>query len=759
MHHKKLLSVSGLDITEWTLALELDGASVFFRIPEVVSGVHEFSAGSLRWQVHVSFGDNALHLQTTLVNSGIKAIRLGRATLLQCDTLSIGDAEDSIVVLPWQTGQFQQRVYRLGDAEDPGMAKIKAQFYNQTKHKAVQIGFLTFQRANTEVHYHSERGRLQSLYAWCDFAGWQLQPGTSTDTETLRLAWGDDPYQQMEDWAEQAADIIKPNIWQEPPIGYLGWAWTDPINGSERYDEVTLANLDAINQRLGGFGVRYLWTSMTNIKGGLPGNWLQWNQRHIPMGRELFITEVEKRGFIPGLWIGPFYIANRPELVEAFGDALLCDKDGAYLVVVPTWSHGDAGCLPKEQRPCLYALDPTHPKSLAFIRQVFQTYRNWGVRYYMVDFLEAGAGTASRFPYKSHYDERQVAGPEAYLVFVRAIREAAGDDTYLLGSSGPTMINAGVLDAVRTGSDFGEGRPLSPGTFFYPGTYVINKQTFWTGARYALMNHAANFHTHRRFYLNDSGNVLTVDKPLSLAHARLHATIHAFSGCASMLGDDLRHIADDRLSLIKKTLPRSVELARPIDLFDAPHPQSASIFWRRINTAWQTYDLVIVYNLTTEPRYYDLDLTRFGLSSEHAWLVWAFWDESFIGSITDRLRIWVGAETVRVFRLTQDFSKPTLIGTDMHLTMGEMDLLHAHFDEATMTFHLEARRPAGETGMAFVRAPDNLYVINFDGLHVAKDGRDQSLLIGVPLTFGETCEAQCEIRFGLLEDKRTVNTI
>ena len=40
------------------------------------------------------------------------------------------------------------------------------------------------------------------------------------------------------------------------------------------------------------------------------------------------------------------------------------------------------------------------------------------------------------------------------------IRKAAGDDTYLLSSTGPTFQNVGLVDAARMGSDYGEGRPL-----------------------------------------------------------------------------------------------------------------------------------------------------------------------------------------------------------------------------------------------------------------------------------------------------------
>ena len=88
------------------------------------------------------------------------------------------------------------------------------------------------------------------------------------------------------------------------------------------------------------------------------------------------------------------------DLMEHFEGAILKNPDGSPMVVCSRWDHGDAGRLAKKDRPCLYALDPFHPKVLAYIREVFETYRRWGVRYYMVDFLEAGAGNINRFHYK-----------------------------------------------------------------------------------------------------------------------------------------------------------------------------------------------------------------------------------------------------------------------------------------------------------------------------------------------------------------------
>lgn len=754
------MDAPGFETARWGLSLEVDSQTLPLTQADLTrESAHplvinaSFAQQHVTWRIEFDERPDAVVVRSTIHNTGSRAVRLGKAFLFQSDCVKLGEAADEIAVLPWQQKQLPQRVYRLSHPELPQKAVIKAQFFNATRCLAMQVGFLTFQRADTEVSIKPEAqtGRV-GLSAWCDFAGWVLEPGASTETELFRLAVGSDPYRQMEDWAEQAGKLAGAQIWDEAPIGYIGWSWTDCINGPRTYEQVTLEVLDAINARLGGFGVRYLWTSMNNLEGSLPGNWLKWNTRDIPMGRQAFIEAVRSRGFIPGFWVGPFYLCSTlPEAMDELGEAILKNPDGSLMVVCDKWSHGDAGRLKLQDRPSLYALDPSHPKSLAYVRRVFEAYRQWGVRYYMVDFLEAGAGNLGRFPYQSHFDQSLVAGPQAYLKFIRTMKEAAGEDAYLLASTGPTMHNAGVLDGVRTGSDFGEGRALSPDSFFYPATFVINQLNFWTGAQRALSNHAAHYHTHRKLYLADSGNVLTVDQPLPLNHARIAATIHGLFGGGTMLGDDIRTINPQRLSLIKKTLPRSQEAAKPVDLFDSPHPDGPRIFSRRVQKPWQRFSVIAIYNLLDQPVERKMELTKWGLEADREYLAWDFWNESFVGKVRDGERLWVEAQSVRVLRLTANDGHPTLVGTDMHLTMGEMDIQEAAYDPAAMIFRLRARRPAGETGMAFIHAPDNVYVKDFDGLHIAKDGRDNSLIIGLPLEFDQSEQAARDIHFGSLQ--------
>jgi alpha-galactosidase len=69
----------------------------------------------------------------------------------------------------------------------------------------------------------------------------------------------------------------------------------------------------------------------------------------------------------------------------------------------------------------------------------------WGFTYLKLDFLQAGTTPGSR--------SADVDREEAYQTGLRAIREAAGDDAYLLGSGAPLLPSLGLIDGLRSGPD------------------------------------------------------------------------------------------------------------------------------------------------------------------------------------------------------------------------------------------------------------------------------------------------------------------
>lgn len=739
----ELLSMQTV-FSNWQPRLEYDGQSYQPQIVKQSPTGIVLTFPDLQWHWETREEQGRLQIKSVLKNISSRPLCLGKAYILSAEAVLLGrQPEHDIVALgvPLQLGQDLRLVRTVKAKDAPRDSAIKFQYYDRTAKVALQIGFLTFSRCLTRVSYQvAADGGIESHTAFADFASWHLPPNAETPVETFSIAVGDNPHQQLEEWADLAAEFLQLCCKQAPALGWIHSSWTYTTNPDENREEVLAANLAAIDQRLSGFGLKYNWNSIVNLPGGNPGDWQGWNENNLPHGIDYLVQLLARHNQLLGLWCGPFYVSSAlTDLVLELDDALLKDATEKNLLVWPSWGFGDAGKLPPKQRPKLYALDPTHPKAQAFIRQAFEYWRLHGVRYFMVDFLEAGAGALGRFEAASHSNPAIVRGPEALSKFMQVVREAAGEDTYLLAATGPTLHCAGLVDAMRVGNDFGEGRSIHPEAFFYPASYILNGIGFWTGPGWALNAAAAAYYTHRKLYLNDPGNVLSVDQPIPLEHARVHAVIHAFSGSASMIYTDFRYISDERLALIKKTLPRVQEAAFPVDLFALPDKGKPEIF----RYDFEDFQVLALYNLSNQSCHKTLTLTG-------NFLVWEFWDEHYFGVAQGGLTAEIPAESVRVFRLSKVSNYPQVLGTDMNILMGRVEITANTWNANENTLTITATRPLGERGSIFVHAPEGWRVKNLDSCYIAKDAFDNALILRVPCDFSQSTQVTASIKFARL---------
>ena len=649
----------------------------------------------------------SLVMRAALRNSGATAVKLGKVRLVD-GTLSMAPGAVALSMTGWQTPSLVKRI-----TERTG-SKVFTQVV--TPSETLNLGFTTFTRANTEHWLWIEGGKLR-VESWCDFGNWALGPGAEVNSEELRLATPADPIEGLTDWADAAVRHQSPRVWKEPIAGWVGWSWVDPFH-IEKYETVVRRNAEAIRDRLRGFDINYLWVSLGNLEGRQPGAWLAWNRSLFPSPPQSLIADLQKMGYRFGLWAGAFWLSSQltAEVAE-MNDALL-RKDGELLFV----PHRELGKV--------YILDPTHPKTHAWLRKTFTTYREWGVRYYMIDFLDSISDSITgRYMPSSYYDKSLVPGPETFRRGISVIREAAGPDTYLLASTGPSLASMGIMDGVRAGSDYGEGRPLDgPGKGFYPGTYVISNANYWTSHRRAVEAWASHFFMHNKLFTADTANVLSVDQPIALADAQISATIFGLNGAPVMLGDDIANLSPSRLELLKKVFPRGWTSAQPVDLFDSPSPDYPKVFRMRVRKPWDEWDVVAVFNFGQE-------VLKKRVLFDGQRVVWDVWGERFWGAHDGGFDVSVQPESVRLLRLTPLRSHPWVAGTDMHVRQGEAELDSVQWDPAAAELRITARRPGGSTGSVFVRAPASWAVKDPKNLWLARDGADNSMTIRVAFQF------------------------
>lgn len=712
-----------------------------------------FDREGVEWIVRFALSDDGAtaSISSTIQNKSSRAARLGKCWLAHAagaaGKVSLGTAAGETVALVCSGTSGPTTVKRVKSGSNRHKTKTIAQLYNPASGVALQSAFVTLDRVDTEheVTCSADGGNI-GISSFCNFGGFELPAGQSVESERLMLQAGRDPHAQLEAWADAVAAHYRPRLWPKTPAGWVGWSWVDPFN-IERYEDVVRRNAAALRRRLPGFDIEYIWVSIGNLKDGYPGNWLEWNSESFPSGAEKLVADLGKLGLKLGLWMGAFWICTAlKERVEEMRDALL-KRDGKPMRVRAKWAYGAAGPLPDAERPGMFALDPTHPKTHAFLRRVLSTYHRWGVRYYMIDFLHAVSGsTPGDFIYDEWHDRRRIPGPDAYRAGLRVVREAAGADTYLLASSGPTYQNVGLMDACRVGNDYGEGRALNPESYFYPATFVINRSGFWTSHRAAINAMAAGYFTHRKLYIADSGNVLTVDKPIAVSDAQITATIFGLNGGPMMLGDDVDRMAEERLALIRKNLPRLPECARPVDLFDCPEPDHPKLFHLRIARDWDEWHLIAAFNLGDDTLTQPVRLARLGLSAADEFVVWDFWNERHDGRRKGDFNVSVPPRSARLLRIAKRRPHPWLVSTDMHIRQGQAEIESCVWNHAARTLTIRATRPAGQKGNVFILVPPGFEVANPRGLWIAKDGNDNHLIIRCPCEF-ETATVEKRVIF------------
>ncbi len=677
-----------------------------------------FATAQIRWTVSRRQEGTARLLSATARNASSAPAAPGRYKLSE-EVVQLSPDAVALVMTGWQEPSTVQRIR----GAKPLLSRTLTELYDGRT--AFHAGFITFDRVSTEHEIcWDDARRAVVVSSFCDFGSYQLPPGAEVATETLVLDTGTDPYAALDQWAERAAAHYRPPVWPKIPAGWVGWSWVDGFN-IEQYESVVRRNARAIRERLPGFDVEYIWVSIGNLDERRPGNWLRWNYKLFPSGPEAFIRDLAGLRFKLGLWAGAYWLNEG--LKDDYGrlrDAVLAR--GGKPLTVPSRQWGDS-----------YILDPTHPKVKEHIRRVFETYRQWGVRYYMIDFLNAiGGPIPGTYLPDSLYDRSLIPGPQTFREGLKTIREAAGPDTYLLASTGPTFQATGLVNAVRAGNDYGEGRPLDgPGMGFFPGTFVINRPDFWTSHRRATDAWATHFFAHRRLFLADSGNVLTIDKPVPLSDAEISATIFGLNGGPIMLGDDIDRMDPGRLEMVKQLFPRLPECARPIDLFESPAPGYPKAFRLHVRRDWDEWDLVAVFNYSAEPVPYKLD------ADPAQYFIWDFWNQQTAA------RTIVAPRSVKLWRIARRRPHPWIASTDMHLRQGQAEIESCRWDAAAKVLTIRAQRPAGNRGNVFVTVPKDMAVANPAGLWIAKDANDSTLLIRVPLDSKDGRPVERQIRF------------
>lgn len=542
----------------------------------------------------------------------------------------------------------------LKGAESPASSYLFLAVARPDASEGTVAGWLTQERGSGSVHSQAGKEAL-TITGRLEYGRLRIKPGETVVSDAFVVASFRDARVGLEAYGDviaKAHGVRLPKI----PSGYCTW-YSSPHGGAS--DEKALAELAAFcAKELTRYGFNTIliddqWQGPAIAKGGIIGSGPTGNfSRHdpkgpYPSGMQPTAERLSGYGIRPGIWFMPFSWDPRDPLFKDRQDWFVKKKDGSLYEVL--WAG--------------WCLDMTHPDARAFLSDaVRRITQDWGFRYLKPDAMWCGLAAKCTYPGTAYVDEkfgdavfhdRYMTGIEAYRAGIRAMRAAAGPDTYIAACNVAQNFRSmggavGLVDAMRIGPDTGADW----------GAILPN---FHLGTRLYFL--------HNRVWHNDP-DCLMVRAPLTLTQARSFASWIAVSGSLNLVSEWLPGLPAERLDCIKRSMPNTGLAARPLDLFEQMPARAWHVTDGRRHVAglfnWDAKAAAAV----------EVDVRDLGMGADRAaFAALDYWSGNLVPVKDGRLRAELppsGCSVLAVARLTDH---PQLLGTSRHITHAFVDVL------------------------------------------------------------------------------------
>ncbi len=357
----------------------------------------------------------------------------------------------------------------------------------------------------------------------------------------LFLQWYPSLQEGLEKTASSIGEAMHARTHQPPAFHWCSWYYY-----YSEFDQKQLSeNLEAFQTEDPEKRLRYI--QIDAAYSSAIGDWLS-PRSYWPKGIEGAVKEIQAAGYTPGIWIGPFMVGNRSQLAAEHPDWLLKDEKGEILC---QWVFDNEPKLWGYQDEEYYVLDTSHPEAMQYLRMVFRTFRQMGIRLFKTDFMLWGLKDSSTVT--RHTPGK--TGAEYFREVLQMIREEIGEESYWLGCIAPFFPFIGYADAMRIGDDVGsswDGR-------FNPHNMIASVK--------------GNLHTNYAYYQTDPDSIFLRNFHIRLDEREIRslALYAALSGGCVYTSDPIQKLPQSRKDLLwfiqpdRKRKARDPYLTKPCD--------------------------------------------------------------------------------------------------------------------------------------------------------------------------------------------------
>ncbi len=559
---------------------------------------------------------------------------------------------------------------------------------DRASRKALLVGFLS-----QEHHFGSIETDFRSpgFSLWANGDSTQLDPGDSMETDWACIQHVEldslEPLGPYLDAVARQAGIDHLRFQEPVSAGWCSWYYF--YTGVREQD--IRENLEAARLLR-----EQIPLSFIQIDDGFEarvGDWLEFSPE-FPKGVSPLAQEISSAGFTPGLWLAPFIVDRRSRLAKEHPNWLLRGKFNLPVNAGFLWNHFAT------------ALDLTIPEALDYACQVMKTaVHEWQFPYLKLDFLYAGALAGKRAD--NHKTRAQIL-----RTALKALRTAAGDQTFLLACGCPLGSAVGLVDAMRISADVdGRWNPVVLGRDI-PAFY---NEPGLPSARNAIQNTLSRAALHRRWWLNDPDCLLLrEDTELTIDEVQSLATTIALGGGLWALSDNLPTLSAERLKIAQSLLPPIGRRPDVLDWFDAAMPQRVRL---DLTSAWgQSWLLLALFNWDDQRQELDFSLPDYNIQTEGTYWLRDFWQGETLQIRGDEsIKISIAAHGVRLFAARAvDRNLPVYLGSSLHISQGlEVKGSQWQADEGTLDLYFE--RPGHNSGIVELSLPGSPLSACLDG--------------------------------------------
>jgi alpha-galactosidase len=431
---------------------------------------------------------------------------------------------------------------------------------DRTHRSGIVMGFLS-----QKQHFGTIEAWLHPLHSavhiWAAGDNIRLDPGMEITTDWAYLSFiHPEEAHPLDDYLKAVArEHHLPPQTRQPPTGWCSWY--------QYFNHITAEDLSR-NLHLASACRTEIPLKIFQLDDGYQaqvGDWLE-TAPHFSEDLGLLAKEITKSGLTPGLWLAPFILHRKSRVAKEHPDWLLRNPWG-----IPVSPGYVFDTFPT-------ALDVTHPAALEYVQEVAHTaVHKWGFPYLKLDFLYAAALPGSpRDPSKTRAQMLRQG--------LEAIRQAAGDEAFLLACGCPLGSAIGLVDAMRIGPDVSER--WQPYDSRVP-QFIFKRDPGAPAVANALRNTLSRAALHNRWWINDPDCLLLrPDTLLSPAELQSWVTAVFLSGGSMILSDNLERLTPDRKRLVQSLLPPLGLTPQIIDLLDSPLPRRVRLDLENQSGKW-----------------------------------------------------------------------------------------------------------------------------------------------------------------------------